>query len=70
VDASRANCARLVWIGESKPAQFASQCRLEGVIDLATGRSISPIVAAALCIKPRVLLTASQVAKVDTMKTD
>ena len=37
-------------------------------LDPATGRSISPIVAAALCIKPRGLLTANQTAKVDAMK--
>ena len=39
-------------------------------VDPATGRSISPIVAAALCIKPRGLLTANQAAKVDAMKKD
>ena len=38
--------------------------------DPATGRSISPIVAAALCIKPRGLLTANQAAKVDALKSD
>ena len=39
-------------------------------VDPASGRSISPIVAAALCIKPRELLTANQAAKVDAMKKD
>ena len=39
-------------------------------VDPATGRSISPIVAAALCIKPRGLLTANQAAKVDALKKD
>jgi transposase len=38
--------------------------------DPATGRSISPIVAAELCIKPRGLLTVNQAAKVDAMKDD
>ncbi len=38
--------------------------------DPATGRSISPIVAAALCIKPRGLLTADQGVKVDALKRD
>ena len=38
--------------------------------DPATGRSISPIVAAALRIKPRGLLTANQAAKVDALKRD
>jgi transposase len=36
----------------------------------ATGRSISPIVAAALCVKPRGLLTSTQAAKVDAMKCE
>jgi transposase len=39
-------------------------------LDTSTGRSISPIVAAALCIKPRGLLTANQAAKVDALKED
>jgi transposase len=39
-------------------------------VDPVTGRSISPIVAAALCIKPRGLLTANQAAKVEAMKKD
>jgi hypothetical protein len=39
-------------------------------VDPATGRSISPIVAAALCIKPRGLLTVNQAAKVESMKED
>jgi transposase len=34
----------------------------------ATGHVISPIIAAALCMKPRGLLTAEQTAKVDTLK--
>ena len=38
--------------------------------DPATGRSIPPIMAAALCIKPRGLLTANQAAKVDALKSD
>ena len=38
------------------------------LIDPATGRLISPIVAAAPCIKPRGLLTANQAAKVDALK--
>ena len=39
-------------------------------VDPTTGRSISPIVAAALCIKPRGMLTVNQAAKVDAMKKD
>jgi hypothetical protein len=39
-------------------------------VDPATGRLISPIVAAGLCIKPRGLLTDNQAAKVDVIKKD
>jgi hypothetical protein len=39
-------------------------------VDPATGRSISRIVAAALCLKPRGLLTANQAAKIDVMNKD
>ena len=39
-------------------------------VDPATGRLISPIVAAALCVKPRGLLTSAQAAKVDVMKSE
>jgi transposase len=39
-------------------------------VDRATGRLISPIVAAALCIKPRGLLTSAQVATVDALKSE
>jgi transposase len=37
-------------------------------VDPATGWTISPIVAASLCIKPRGLLTPHQAAKVDALK--
>ena len=37
--------------------------------DLATRRSISPIVAAALCVKPRGTLTSAQEANVDALKS-
>jgi len=49
--------------------QSGQDCRPQPV-DSATGRSISPIVAAALCIKPRGLLTANQASKVDALKKD
>jgi transposase len=39
-------------------------------IDPATERSISPIVAAALCVKPRGMLTSTQAAKVDALKSE
>lgn len=34
-----------------------------------TGRTISPLVAARLCVQPRAVLTAHQVARIDTLKT-
>jgi transposase len=39
-------------------------------VDRATGRLISPIIAAALCVKPRGLLTSAQVATVDVLKSE
>ncbi len=39
------------------------------LMDPSTGRLVSPIVAAALCIKPRGLLTKAQAAKVDAFKS-
>ena len=39
-------------------------------VDPATGRSISPIVAAALCIKPRGTLTSAQAVNVDVLKSE
>ena len=38
-------------------------------MDPATGRSISPIVAAALCVKPRGTLTSAQKMNVDALKS-
>ena len=55
---------------ERKAVKTASAVPNPRPLDPATGRSISPIVAAALCIKPRGLLTANQAAKVDAMKKD
>ena len=37
-------------------------------LDPMTGRAISPLTAASLCVKPRGLMTARQVANVDTLK--
>jgi transposase len=42
--------------------------KLESVRDPETGHAISPVIAAALCIKPRGLLTDRQVRKVDALK--
>lgn len=53
-----------------KTAKITSAVPSPRPIAPATGRSISPIVAAALCIKPRGLLTANQATKVDAMKKD
>jgi transposase len=39
-------------------------------VDPASGQSISPIVAAALCIKPRGVLTDNQAVKVDALKSE
>ena len=38
------------------------------VLDPTTGRRISPVVAAALCIKPRRQMTERQIVNVDTLK--
>jgi transposase len=46
------------------PTTMAASC----AVDPATGWSISPIVAASLCIKPHGLLTPRQAAKVDALK--
>lgn len=43
---------------------------LEPVRDPKTGHAISPVIAAALCIKPRGKLTPDQAQKVDTLKAD
>jgi transposase len=53
-----------------KTVKTASTVPNSPPVDSATGRSISPIVAAALCIKPRGLLMANQAAKIDAMKKD
>jgi transposase len=51
----------------ARPAPAIATAR---ATDPATGRLISPIVAAALCVKPRGLLTSAQVAKVDALKSE
>jgi len=38
------------------------------LVDLETNRTISPLVAATLCVRPRKMLTARQAAKVDALK--
>ena len=56
------SCAVLI----NGPRTIATVSR---AVDPATGWTISPIVAASLCIKPRGLLTPSQAAKVDALKS-
>jgi hypothetical protein len=51
----------------TRPAPTASTARAS---DPATGRVISPIVAAALCFKPCGLLTTNQAAKVDVLNSE
>jgi len=46
----------------------ATALNLEPVVDPETGHAISPVIAAALCIKPRGLLTDRQARKVDALK--
>jgi len=53
-----------------KIAQPALSAPRAQAVDPATGRSISPIVAAALCVKPRGLLTSAQAVKVDALKSE
>jgi len=50
----------------ARPAPAVAAVR---TTDPATGRLISPIVAAALCVKPRGLLSDNQAAKVDALKS-
>ena len=57
-------------IRNARPGRATSSVPNPRPVDPATGRSISPIVAAALCIKPRGMLTANQAAKVDALKKD
>ena len=52
----------------TKAAPSQEKLRHEPVRDPETGHSISPVVAAALCIKPRGQLTAQQARKVDALK--
>jgi transposase len=53
-----------------KMAQPAPTAMKTHPVDPATGRLISPIIAATLCIKPRGLLTNNQAAKVDALKCE
>ncbi len=51
------------------PTTATTTVTLTRAVDPVTGWLISAIVAAALCIKPRGLLTPSQAAKIDTLKS-
>jgi hypothetical protein len=58
------------WRRARHPAIVAAPNTTAGTLrDPSTGHMVSPIVAAALCIKPRGLLTKPQAAKVDAFKT-
>jgi hypothetical protein len=57
--------------GSASPAPIISHQRGRGVVpirDPETGHVISPVVAAALCMKPRSMLTITQARKVDALK--
>lgn len=72
---SFANLERLLGAWRRAEREQASDgppvtSRLEPVRDPETGHAISPVVAAALCVKPRGLLTDRQVRKVDALKQE
>jgi Transposase/zinc-finger of transposase IS204/IS1001/IS1096/IS1165 len=68
----RANDTRVVTlppVPEPTTAPTTTITTVPRAVDPATGWTISPIVAASLCIKPRGLLTPRQAAKVDALKS-
>ena len=68
----RANDTRVVTlppVHEPTTAPTTTIMTAPRAVDPATGWTISPIVAASLCIKPRGLLTPRQAAKVDALKS-
>lgn len=69
---SRASLERLLFIwranGQSGSRTFSHLTDNPAIEDLNSGQLISPIIAAALCIKPRPLLTLRQAAKVAVLK--
>ena len=67
---SFSNLERLLakWRSPKRKARRASVLATARLVNPAPRRPISPIVAAALCIKPRALLTSSQAAKIDALK--
>ena len=69
---SFSNLERLLakWRHTKRGARQAPILSTMRPVDPAHRRPISPIVAAALCIKPRGLLTSSQAAKIDALKGD
>jgi transposase len=69
---SFSNLERLLakWRCPKREARRAPVVAMTQPVDLATRRLISPIVAAALCVKPRGLLTSSQAEKIDTLKRE
>ena len=68
----RANDAKVVTlplVPEPTTVPTTTIATVPRAVDPATGWTISPIVAASLCIKPRGLLTPSQAAKIDALKS-
>jgi transposase len=59
----------LPLVPEPTTAPTTTIATVSRAVDPATGWTISPIVAASLCIKPRGLLTPSQAAKIDALKS-
>jgi hypothetical protein len=58
-----------VWRRDGRPVAVEAVTAAAPLLtDPSTGRLVSPIVAAALCVKPRGLLTAAQAARVDAFK--
>src|SRR5271165_99943 len=69
---SYSHLARLLspWRHAAGPEPTTPTQRPNGtmLVDPETNRTISPLVAAALCVRPRKMLTARQAAKVDALK--
>jgi transposase len=57
-----------VWRRTGRPT--AAEATTSYLVDPANGHSVSPIVAAALCVKPRGMLTPTQEATVDAFKAN
>jgi transposase len=56
------------WRRTGRPTAAAAEATTSQLVDPATGHLVSPIVAAALCVKPRGMLTPTQAVTVDAFK--